>query len=63
MRIYKPQDFDKMSNRTASTLQCWDRDGCLKAHRTSANGRHYSHKQYLEFIGQTAGSHKQRIVY
>jgi putative resolvase len=63
MRIYKPQEFGKMINRTTSTLQRWDRDGRLKAHRTPTNRRYYTHDQYLEFIGQKAGASKQRIVY
>jgi putative resolvase len=63
MRMYKPHEFGKLINRTTSTLQRWDRDGRLTAHRTPTNRRYYTHDQYLEFIGQKATREKQRIVY
>jgi putative resolvase len=61
--MYKPHEFGKLINRTTSTLQRWDRDGRLTAHRTPTNRRYYTHDQYLEFIGQKATREKQRIVY
>jgi putative resolvase len=63
MRMYKPHEFGKLINRTTSTLQRWDRDGRLTAHRTPTNRRYYTHDQYLEFIGQKATRENQRIVY
>ena len=63
MRIYKPQEFGKLIGRTTGTLQRWDREGRLTAHRTPTNRRYYTHDQYLEYIGQKANETKQRVVY
>ncbi|MDQ0896216.1 putative resolvase [Paenibacillus sp. V4I7] len=37
-----------MIGRTVKTLQRWDRDGTLVAHRTEGNRRFYTHDQYLQ---------------
>ena len=50
-KIYKPKDFAKLVNRKVWTLQRWDREGKLVAHRTSTNRRYYTHSQYLEVMG------------
>lgn len=63
MRIYKPKDFGALIGRTTNTLQRWDREGRLKAHRTPTNRRYYTHDQYLEYIGQKADKDKLRVVY
>lgn len=63
MQTYKPQEFGKLIGRTTSTLQRWDREGRLKAHRTPTNRRYYTHDQYLEYIGQKASANKLRVVY
>jgi predicted site-specific integrase-resolvase len=41
-----------MVGRSVATLQRWDRDGILKAHRTHTNRRYYTHDDYLAVIGQ-----------
>lgn len=51
-----------MINRSVSTLQRWDRDGVLHAHRNPQNRRYYTHDQYLKYIGQTPDSGEARIV-
>ena len=63
MRTYKPKEFGGLIGRTTSTLQRWDREGRLKAHRTPTNRRYYIHEQYLEYIGQKASENKLRVVY
>jgi putative resolvase len=45
--VYKVGEFAKLIGRTVSTLQRWDRDGTLVAHRTEGNRRFYTHEQYL----------------
>ena len=63
MGTYKPKDFGALIGRTTSTLQRWDREGRLKAHRTPTNRRYYTHDQYLEYIGQKADKDQRRMVY
>ena len=63
MRIYKPREFGALINRSVKTLQRWDYEGRLKAHRTPQNRRYYTHDQYLEYIGQKATEEKNTIVY
>lgn len=45
---YKVGEFAKLIGRTVSTLQRWDRDGTLVAHRTEGNRRFYTHDQYIK---------------
>ena len=51
---YSPQEFVSLVGKTTKTLQRWDREGILKAHRTITNRRYYVHSQYLEMVGQKA---------
>lgn len=59
-KTYRPHEFAKLISRTTQTLQRWDREGILKAHRTPTNRRYYTHDQYLQIIGQKAA--EQQIV-
>ena len=52
MSILSPRAFSKLVGRSVKTLQRWDREGILPAHRTPTNRRFYTHEQYLEAIGQ-----------
>jgi predicted site-specific integrase-resolvase len=63
MNIYRPHEFAKLIGRSVQTLQRWDREGILKAHRSKTNRRFYTHEQYLEYIGQKATPQKKNIVY
>ncbi len=61
---YSPQEFGKLIGRTTNTLQKWDREGKLKAHRSpTSNRRYYTHDQYLEYRGLKAAEKGQAIVY
>ncbi len=51
---YSPKKFGALIGRSVITLQRWDRDGVLKAHRTPTDRRYYTHEQYLQYIGQKA---------
>jgi len=63
MRIYKPREFGALINRSVKTLQRWDYEGRLKAHRTPQNRRYYTHDQYLEYkVSQIVIAHKDRLV-
>ena len=47
---YKIGKFADMIGVSYQTLQRWDREGILKAHRTPTNRRYYTYNQYLEYI-------------
>ena len=51
MSNYKPQEFAEMIGVSVKTLQRWDRDGKLKAFRTPTDRRYYTHKQYVDYMG------------
>lgn len=62
--IYSPKQFGELIGRTTNTLQKWDREGKLKAHRSpTTNRRYYTHDQYLEYRGLKAAEKGQTIVY
>src|SRR5260370_33743080 len=61
---YSPKEFGKLIGRTTNTLQKWDREGKLKAHRTpTTNRRYYTHDQYLLYRGLVAEEQGLTIVY
>ena len=53
-KVYKPKEFAKLIGRSVNTLQRWDRDGILVAHRTVTNRRYYTHEQYLAMLNKSA---------
>ena len=61
--VYAPREFAKMVGRTVKTLQRWDKEGIINAHRTPTNRRYYTHDQYLQYIGIKADDKKKIIVY
>jgi putative resolvase len=60
---YSPKEFGKLIGRTTNTLQKWDRQGTLKAHRSPTNRRYYTHDQYLQYRGLIAQEQGFTIVY
>ena len=60
--IYKPKEFSKKVKRSVHTLQRWDREGKLIAHRTNTNRRYYTHEQFLEVMGLKPEAGQQKIV-
>jgi len=61
--LYKPKQFASMINRSVRTLQKWDVEGILVAHRNPKNRRYYTHDQYLKYLGIQADHTKKTIVY
>lgn len=59
---YKPKDFSKLLNVSVKTLQRWDNDGILKAHRSPTNRRYYTYDQYLQFKGIKKKNDTRKIV-
>lgn len=60
---YSLKQFAELIGKHEKTLQKWDRDGTLKAHRSPTNRRFYTHDQYLEYMGLIAGEKGQTITY
>lgn len=50
---YKINEFATILNVSVKTLQRWDNEGILKAFRTPTDRRYYTHKQYLEYNGDS----------
>src|SRR6478752_5475418 len=61
--VYAPRHFAKMIGRTVRTLQRWDVEGSLVAHRNPKNRRYYTHDQYLSYLGIKADSNKKIVAY
>jgi predicted site-specific integrase-resolvase len=61
---YTPKEFGELIGKATKTLQKWDREGRLKAHRSpQSNRRFYTHDQYLEYMGLKAEEGGKTIVY
>ena len=61
---YTPKEFGRLIGKATKTLQKWDREGRLKAHRSpQSNRRFYTHDQYLEYMGLKASEGGKTIVY
>jgi putative resolvase len=60
---YSPKNFSKLAGVSVFTLQRWDRNGTLKAHRTPTNRRYYTHDQYLQYRGLVSGERGKTIAY
>jgi len=62
--LYSPKLFGELIGRTTNTLQQWDRDGKLRAHRSPiSNRRYYTHDQYLKYMGKKARTQGLKIGY
>ena len=61
---YDIQAFGKLIGKSTKTLQKWDREGKLVAHRSpQSNRRYYTHDQYLEYRGLKAPEQGLTIAY
>jgi len=63
MNTYKPNEFAEMIGVSVKTLQRWDNDGKLKAFRTPSDRRYYTHKQYVDYMGDGHSKHGKTIIY
>jgi len=63
MNTYKPHEFADMLGVTVKTLQRWDVSGKLKAYRSPTDRRYYTHKQYVDYVGEGNSKHVKTIVY
>src|SRR6185437_880634 len=60
---YSIGQFAQLTGRSIKTLQRWDREGILAAHRTPTGRRYYTHDQYLEYRGLKAKGAGVTIAY
>ncbi len=60
---YPPRQFSKLVGVSVFTLQRWDREGILVAHRTPTNRRYYTHGQYLVYRGFVAKEEGRTLAY
>lgn len=51
MNTYRPHEFARLIAKSTNTLQRWDREGILKAHRSPTNRRFYTQDQLSEMLG------------
>lgn len=59
-------EFAQATHKSTSTLQRWDREGVLKAHRTVTNRRYYTQDQYEQVMGlepESEQEHKRTVIY
>lgn len=63
MSNYKPQEFAEMIGVSVKTLQRWDKEGKLKAYRTPTDRRYYTHKQYVDYIGDSNSKNGKTVIY
>lgn len=65
-RSYKPKEFSKLVGCTVGTLQRWDREGILVAHRNPNNRRFYTEEQLEQFLlesSKTKHSGRKNVAY
>jgi putative resolvase len=60
---YSPKNFSKLAGVSVYTLQRWDRNGTLTAHRTPTNRRYYMHDQYLQYRGLISNEQGKTLAY
>lgn len=61
--MYSIGEFAKRINRSVRTLQRWDREGNLHAHRTPTGRRFYTEQQLLEYKGIQATEKSLIVAY
>ncbi len=49
---YRLNEFAELIGVSVRTLQRWDYEGILKAHRSPTNRRYYTHEQYLWYCSE-----------
>jgi len=60
---YTPAEFGEMIGKSVKTLQKWDRENILHAHRSPTNRRYYTHDQVLTYKGLTSSTEAITVTY
>ena len=63
MNVYKPREFAEMLGISIKTLQRWDNEGKLRANRSPTDRRYYTHKQYVDYMGEGENKTGKIIIY
>jgi predicted site-specific integrase-resolvase len=63
IETYRPHEFAQLIGKSVSTLQRWDREGILPAHRAPTGRRYYTHDQLLAYLGKTANASGRVVAY
>ena len=62
--MIKPKEMAERLGITVKTLQNWNNNGILKAHRAPTNRRFYTDEQYLNYIHKdTNQAIRKRVAY
>ena len=62
MHMYTPGEFGKKIHVSVKTLQRWDRQGVLKAHRTASNRRYYTQEDLRKILPEEERSRRRTIA-
>jgi putative resolvase len=63
MCMYTPGEFGKKIHVSVKTLQRWDRQGVLKAHRTASNRRYYTQDDLGRILPEERPTRRRTIAY
>lgn len=58
-----PKEFSQRIGKSVKTLQRWDREKILIAHRTPTNRRFYTEDQYNEYMGTSIPESSVNVIY
>jgi len=61
--MYTLGEFGKEIHVSVKTLQRWDRQGVLKAHRTASNRRYYTQNDLRKILPEEEGTRRRIIAY
>src|SRR5438270_1175431 len=61
--MYTPSEFGKRIHVSVKTLQRWDRQGVLRAHRTPTNRRYYTTANLESILPQAARAGRRTVAY
>lgn len=61
--MIKPKEMANRLGVSVPTLQRWDNNGTLKAHRSPTNRRYYTEDQYLKYIGKSPTTDRINVAY
>lgn len=63
MCMYTPSEFGQKIHVSVKTLQRWDRQGVLKAHRTASNRRYYTQEDLSKILPEEERTRRRTIAY